>query len=292
MLSRLLGSLPSATAIGELSGVWDAAARGDLCSCGAVIVECPVWVSGFQAVKEEHGLTVGDFPEFARLSQSVLRTRRSRELKALQIQPSQQWPQDVQRYVAVVGTLLRAVSTAASSEILIDSSKLPPGLLTLALLDDVRLDVVHLVRDPRAVATSERRSLRRSAKAANSPPGRSLLRSSVYWSLSNVAVRRLGTYARSFTIVRYEDLATRPEETLGRLLRRMDVPAPVGPASLHPGHLAVGNPSRLAVPTTAIRPDMTWERELKSSERLLVVVVTLPARLLLSMSAHRSDMRA
>lgn len=292
LLSRLLGSLSDATAIGELSGVWEAAGRDDLCSCGARVLSCPAWGPAFRAVEEQHGLSLAGFPDFARLTRSVLRTRRMRELRRLRHTAPETWPQDVRTYVGVIGTLLSALSAATGSEILIDSSKLPPGLLTLTLLNDVRVDVVHIVRDPRAVATSERRSLRTSLAAPGSPPGRSLLRSSVYWSLGNLAVRWAGSAAASCSVVRYEELAADPDATLRRVHRRIGVDPCHRAASLDPGHLAVGNPSRHAKPATEVRPDLAWTKELSRVERALVMTVTLPARVVLRLGARPSGLRS
>lgn len=283
MLSRMLGSIPGVTAVGEISGIWNAASNGDICSCGAPITGCPVWRSGLHAVERAHGVGTAEYSDFARLTKSVLRSRRSRNLAALRSSHPGDWPEDVREYVEVVGTLLEAVTAATGGDVLVDSSKLPPGQLTLLLIPGARVDVVQIVRDPRAVANSELISRRKlAAGEASQVPGRSIMRSAAYWSLGNLAIRRFGPYADSFTSLRYENLASQPAKELGSLASWLGLaPLPDGRPRLPLGHLGVGNPSRFDDPSRAIRPDTAWRSQLSMPQRAAVAGVSLPTRALL-----------
>lgn len=283
MLTRMLGSIEGVTAIGEVSGIWNAASGGEVCSCGAAITECPIWSAGLQAVDAAYGIGPAEYSDFAALTKSVLRSRRCHGLVALRRANVSRWPEDVRRYVEVVGTLLEAVTVATGGDVLVDSSKLPPGLLTLGLIPGAALDVVHIVRDPRAVANSELRSLKKMAAGmASEVPGRTILRSAIYWSAGNLAVKWFGRYAQSFTALRYEALASHPASELRSLAHWLGLEHPPSDApQLALGHVGVGNPSRFGDPRGAIRPDTAWTWELSLPQRALVGGVSLPARALL-----------
>lgn len=281
LLGRLLGGLPGAFALGELSGIWAAAAHGDRCSCGQPLPECPVWAAGLAAVAASHGVGQSDLAEFASLTRSVLRTRDARRLAALVDRPQEEWPESVRTYVNVVNTLLHAVAKFSGAEFLVDSSKLPPGFLTLMLVPDVRVDVIQIIRDPRAVVNSEGRSLQsKLGTGRGSPPGRSTLRSSFYWSTGNLAVQMFGRHADSFVQLRYEALTADPAGQLRLLASGLQVPEPPGGLELGGEHLAVGNPSRFET-RREVKPDIVWRTELSAPRRLLVSVATAPARWLL-----------
>ncbi len=270
-------------ALGEVSGLWDAAQRGERCSCGEVILDCPVWSQGLNAVRDVHGIGSDDYADFASLTTDVLRTRRSRELSALQHIAPAAWPQDVRRYVNVIDTLFQALRATTRCDVLVDSSKLPPGFLTETLLTNTHVDVVHIVRDPRAVASAELGSLQRGQDGhARLPPGRSLVKSTVYWSLGNLAVRGFAGRADSRTMLRYEDLAQAPALELQSLANRLGLaPSPVK-LRLDSGHLAVGNPSRFDGAERPIRLDNAWQRSLTKRQRAVITGLSAPARLLLA----------
>jgi hypothetical protein len=199
----------------------------------------------------------------------------------------------VRFYVAVIQTLLEALALAANTEVLVDSSKLPPGFLTEALVGRMALDVVQIVRDPRAVANSERKTLKILQAGEDAlVPGRSILKSTMYWSVANLAVQRLARRAATFSMIRYEDLAAFPEREIRALAERLDLEGPVpGQPLVSAGHVAVGNPTRFDDPGRSIRPDTAWKTELPVAQRLLVTGLSAPARVLLDRSDHRRPVR-
>lgn len=283
LLSRILGSMAGVLAVGEVSGIWRAAAQNDVCSCGQRVPECLVWGAGLEAVAKAHGIGPSDYDQMALLSSSVLRTRNSLRLRSLREVPRHSWPKDVHRYVGVMETLLQSASDVSGCDTLIDSSKLPPGFLVENLFD-ARVDVVQIVRDPRAVASSELRSNRQLAAGTSSPvPGRSLLRSAAYWSFGNLAIRALGSAADGFVTVRYEELAAAPASVLAALAQRLDLDdGGSSPVRMATGHIAVGNPSRFDGEVRPIRLDVAWRDELTFTQRTVVSTITAPARAVLS----------
>ncbi len=286
LLSEVLGSLPGAVAVGELSGVWREAASGGPCSCGENLDRCALWGPALQAVSDEHGVRRSDYASVAQLTALVLRTRNAQVLAGLGHRAPSEWPDEVRRYVDITTTMLREIRRQTGAEVLIDSSKLPPGYLTASLVPGADVRVIHIVRDPRAVAHSELKTRHREGSDTDRlPPGRSVMMSAYYWTGFNLAVRRYANAASVYTRIRYEDFAARPHEASAQLARYLGLPASPGGhdgnvMQLAASHLAVGNPSRFASRKRVIAPDLSWQ-ELSPHNRWLVTGLTAPARPLL-----------
>lgn len=281
LLCEMIGAFEGALALGELSGIWRAAHRNEPCSCGAAIPECPVWGPALAAVKRVHGISTQDYERLARQAQEVLRTRSAHRLARLDPDDPSGWPERVRSYVEILHTLLASISETTGAQVLVDSSKLPPGFLVERLMPATSVDLVHIIRDPRAVANSERKTQVRSGPDADLlPPGRSAVRSVFYWSAFNLAVRAYSSYADSYTTVDYSRLTSRTEAELDRLAGLLGVNRKPN-ALLNGGHVAVGNPARFDGSTRTVSADDSWKRELRRREKLWVSSASLPTRMLL-----------
>lgn len=294
LVCQSLGSVPGAVALGEVSGVWAAASRNEPCSCGFAIKTCPVWGPALDSVRVECGVGASDLDSVAALATHVLRTRDSHRLRRLgRYDSGADRPSSVRRYVELTGTLLRGAARAAGVSTVVDSSKLPPGFLTLGLDPGIKVDVVHLIRDPRAVVNSERRTATRTdVDPALLPPVRSALKSALLWSAANLAVRLHGSAAASYRVLRYEDFAAAPDANLSALCIQLGLARPVrsiGQGTGGLGHLAVGNPSRFHGSAQPITEDRAWEGQLPWAERALVTAVSRPVHSLLTISGHGGD---
>lgn len=278
LLCEMLGAFQGALSLGELSGIWRAADRDEPCSCGRSILECPVWGPALAAVEAEHGVRRTDYDEWALRAREVLKTRQTRMLSRLVPGEPEQWPPHVRKYVAVLGTLLGSIQEATGATALVDSSKLSPGYLLVRLLPGAQVDVVHIVRDARAVANSERKTRVRLGPGAELlPPGHSAVQSVLFWSGFNVTVRAFAGKVDSYYEVDYESLTTRADEELGKIAAHLGMARTPG-VMLESGHIAVGNPARLAGPGRSVVTDESWKTELAPATKLWVTVASLPAR--------------
>lgn len=291
LLCEMVGAFDGVLALGEISGLWRALYRGQACSCGRNIEDCAVWGPALKAVKEEHGVGPAEYEAMAELTKRVLRTRTARELSRLAGRDEREWPDDVRRYVSVMQTLLTSVTRNAGARALVDSSKLPPGFLTLRLIPGARVDVLHIVRDARAVANSERKTrVRRQDEEDVLPPGRSAAESVVLWSGFNVAVWFFARHADSYRALRYEELTQAVEPSLSTLARALGLTR-TGGQVLDRGHIAVGNPARLEGPGRAVRTDDSWRSDLPVGKRVLVTLASAPAAALFRIVLHRQSRR-
>lgn len=117
-----------------------------------------------------------------------------------------------------LGEILGEIARKTGVTTFIDASKSPDFAMTLDGLADVDLYVLNLVRDPRAVACSWYRK-KRSVSA--------LIKNARDWLRRQQQLEswkpELG---ERFMAVRYEDLATSPEETVRAIARWASIPVP------------------------------------------------------------------
>ena len=77
------------------------------------------------------------------------------------------------------------------------------------------------------------------------------------------------------TVVRYEDLADAPEETVADIASMLDLPVhPASPAAT--GHGFLGNPVRFHDGAVDVRRDDAWIDELSTRDRALTTLLTWP----------------
>jgi hypothetical protein len=273
VLAALLGGLAGVFSTGEARSFWY---RGLVqrwpCACGTPVPDCEMWSPAADAAAT-WPMTPDDV---ARFQATHLRTRHYVTA----------WPrlragsasEDERRYAATYARLHECVAATTGANVVVDSSKYPLDAYLLSRLADVDVRVVHLVRDPRAVAHSwgtpkqvtpeaDSVALRRFRPAA----------SSTIWTTWNAMVERLLRHLPVHT-VRYEDLVAEPVAALGAIAAFAGVPldGPIDPASLRrtANHMVAGNPVRFRSGDVPLVEDERWKTEMSRRHR---VEATLPA---------------
>lgn len=278
LLANLLGQLPGFFCGGELRYVWE---RGVIqnrrCGCGQPFNSCPEW----QAIV--HGPLGPAQRDWASFSARQERRLRARALpRTLASRPGNASTLD--ELEEVVRSLYTSVRSRTGCRVLVDSSKLPSYAMVLEACPELDVRILHLVRDPRAVAFSWLRS-----RELTDVPGRVFMpqrrpiQSTLDWMLWNGTAeilwsRRSPRYLR----VRYEDLVDDPPAVLQAIATLLDEPAPTtelvrsGFADLRPTHSVAGNPGRMQTGRLAIRPDSAWVEGLEKRHRQLVTALAGP----------------
>ena len=283
LLLRLLGELPGVVAPGELFDVWQRGyLQNQLCGCGAEFHRCPFWR---EVTERAFGRAPDEVPaaRYDRLRRDLL-ARGGIARLWLPALRSRRYVERLRAYAAVFGRLYEAIGKVADAGIVVDSSKQPRHGWLLREVPGVEVHVVHLVRDPRAVAFSWRRDVARPEIhwRAASMERRSLGQSAMDWDAINLLTPRLRSWAASYTLVRYEDLVRRPASALASageaLGERWDLEGIVrgGRVNLTPSHTASGNPSRFAAGPTDVREDDEWRLAMATGARFLVTALTAP----------------
>lgn len=188
------------------------------------------------------------------------------------------------RYAAVMSSLYRAVGELTGAGVIVDSSKDPGDGLVASVAEGVELSVLHVVRDPRAVAHSWSRPTPHPGR-----PGGEMMRrrgpaySSLHWLAWNLAIegplRRAvdGGYLR----LRYEDIMANPATTFSQMLEMVGVThqPPMGQertVSLSLTHCIASNPGRSSIGAIPLELDNSWRGAMSWEARIRAVVPALP----------------
>ena len=272
LLDVMLGSLDGFVSGGELKWYWARGLQqGRRCGCGLPSPECPFWT----AVRSE--LTDRDPHEVNTLYGTVARTRHA-------MYSAIGRPPDLGPLPSIVAELYHALRTVSGQPLVVDSSK-SPAALNVALQASPVVHVIHLVRDPRAVAYSNVRPKRSDSVQGTFIRTLTPAHSTRKWAAWNVLTERIGPSAATYQRVRYEDLVSDPEATLQPVLERIGVDSrpiirrgsdgiPV--AELETSHAIGGNPSKFDVGAVPIRLDDQWRQAAAPSLRATATGWSLP----------------
>jgi hypothetical protein len=278
LLANILGQIEGFFSTGELYSLWDFVWRRNiLCGCGARFRECPVWGEVVRAAYGEEGAV-----DAAWMRQSALRAGSTRRLPWLYFEGLRERvvPRD---YLENVGRLYAALARTTGSSVIVDSSKWPSYARMLDMLPGIELKVVHLVRDPRAVAHSWLRRTHLPDRAPDEPQDymyRTPTDSSLHWGAWNVATEAF--FGGRLLRLRYEDFARRPLASVRRILdflgarpRRLPF-ASDRDVELSPTHTVAGNPVRLRSGKLHIAEDGEWRSRMCWRDAWWVTLLTLP----------------
>jgi len=279
IMDRCLGQTRGFFSCGEVRYIWD---RGLLdnrvCSCGRPFRECDFWgrVAGKYLGASEDAL------------KAVVAARdgfRRRQCRKAPLLPDPSWKPSLAAYVGHLGYIVDRLAVVSGARVFVDSSKFPSHGYALGCLD-TDLRVVHLVRDPRAVAYSwqRRKAYDHGPNGTRYIERKSPIEAAVYWRVWNSIIERLwasglgGHYLR----VRYEDFVSKPRMVIERIIRMTEEEVTVdffkGPhmVFLEQGHLAGGNPARFRAGAVELRPDNAWQDQLPAAQKLLVTSLCWP----------------
>ena len=297
LLDNVLGQVDGIVSTGELHNLWQRGiVDGRDCGCGERVLDCPFWTRVFDL--GFGGPDRVDAPAAIR-AQDAIHTRHV--LDAARAQRAGRTMQDI-GYASHLKRLYDGIAAASQARVIVDSSKYPVDAIVAAGLPGHEVFVVHMVRDPRAVAYSwsRRKDVRDKKKDGGILPRVGILRSTVVWQVYNdviASVDRRVVGRSHYLRVNYEDFASRPAETLERIFALIGEPAPDPPlvngsqVELSATHTAGGNPDRFRSGTTVIRQDESWRTSMSRPRQLAVAAMAMPTLMVLR-PQHRAVGRA
>jgi Sulfotransferase family len=283
LLDQILGSQLGFFSAGELDFVWPFGVLEDrLCACGQPFSRCTFWKS--VRLADPDLLTPEAATRISNYHDIVLRSRWMYQLwwKRGRNRTIAKAPPD---YFDRIARLYRAVALVSGGQIIVDSSKHPTYAYLLSRSGvSPSMEMVHLVRDPRAVAFSWMRH-----KVDLGAPDRSTYlprfrptETAMLWLEWNRTVEMIAaTCGMSYRRLRYEDFVENPEASLRRL--RVTAGSPAGPAtrtgtSPRPLlHTVSGNPSRFDPGPFRVRRDDEWRTGMRGRDALAVSLISSPA---------------
>lgn len=280
LLDRILGEVDGFVSLGEFRMVWQKGLiNNELCNCGAPFRECPFWNRVFD--RAFGGIDTIDANEMLELAESVDKTRHL----PLLVSPwkPRRFRRRVEAYRRVMSSLYRAISHESGGRVLVDSSRFAGTALILDSLPEIRLYLLHLVRDSRATCYSWQRKKRKLevVDEVRYLHRYNVLESSFWWMLRNVAVEVLRR-GRRYLFLRYEDFVQSPSAALERILAFTGETGRALPLQgsrsvvFGESHTQSGNPNRFQRGPTEIRLDDEWRAKLGPVKKMLITLLTLP----------------
>jgi Sulfotransferase family len=275
ILGNVLNELPGVLHVGELHYLWlnGLLRRGtnSQCGCGEEVSVCPLWS------KVVASLGPSDVEAQAeRMTSLQAATLRTRQIWARLHDRRRSGSAAVTETLNQMADVYRTLAGSGGERLIVDSSKYPAEAAALLGRADLDVRVLHLVRDPRAIAYSYLRS-----KEYISPMSPSW--STRHWTGFNLASELMGAAVPArYLRLRYEDFTTRPGEAINRVMEFAGAtgatPSGLDEGSIRLGanHTVTGNPDRLSHGTVSLRPDERWLRDLPRRHRLVATAIALP----------------
>ena len=280
VLDRAIGQHDGYASLGEAWKFWSHVAYADqYCGCGLRFSQCEMWQNVRREVPDLFDPALAE--RFYAIHEAEFRTRRMLRLltSSGRAQIDAAFPTE---YRDALARLYRAIQVTTGAEVLVDSSKNPVYGYLLSQVEGVEVVVVHLIRDPRAVAFSWTRMRRDPGATEERLMYRhSPAKSAVFWNVWNLSISAAAR-ARNLPLVRvhYRDVAERLESVVetvttlaGRPMPRIDY----GDAlELGVDHTVSGNPARFDRGTIPLKYDDEWTRALSPNSRAIVTAICAP----------------
>jgi hypothetical protein len=292
VLALLMGRIPGLFPVGGLGNLWERGLRENyLCGCGTAFRDCGFW----QEVGREAfgGWETVDADEVGRLKLEVERYRYWPWHVAPALRPG--FAGKVAAYGEYLEPLYAAVKQVSGCEVIVDNSHNVLSALVLSRMPNIRLSVLHLVRDSRGVAFSLSKRVLRSEAAGQTYMTRySASHAGFEWLIANLPYHAIG---RRFPRLRvsYEAVAASPATELARIAAFLGATLPPsdvaelgsGSFAIAENHMISGNPHRVGRDEMRVRLDDEWRRKMKPADRLIVTLLTFPLALTYGYVGHR-----
>ncbi len=154
IIGAILGEIKNFLFTGELMSIWKHFFIEDkTCTCGSLPSECSVWNQivrhSFAHVDKEYAITIENYRKYWVKNRNALYDL----LPGLKTRFSERKDD----YLKILEHLYRSIREFNNTEFIIDDSKRPAYGKLLEQIDSIDLYILHLVRDPRAVAFSWQR---------------------------------------------------------------------------------------------------------------------------------------
>jgi hypothetical protein len=284
LLERVAATSPSFVSLGEMVHLWERGIEhAEPCGCGLALRSCPFWT----AVVDDAfgGWDQVDASSVRRWQRACDRNRYIPFLLVPKLAPPR--VREARReFTAVLDRLYSAIGRVAGpGTIVIDASKHPSYYFILRALPSHDVRLMHVVRDPRGVAHSWAKSVRRpESGGADEMEQLGTLAAVGRWMSHNVLFT-LGGLRAPHRRLRYERFATDPTElsrVLGSLTADLDPQMATFDGhriDLVVNHTVSGNPMRFNTGSLEIRSDDSWRTAMPRGKRFIVSALTLPLRL-------------
>lgn len=278
LLGNVLGAYPGVFSAGELHLLWKALLVDSGCGCGSTVARCEVWAPVLQELRAS-GIWDGEPESVRRWQRAEARVIHTRRILNGGRRP------DLERYRALISELYASIARVTGARTVVDTSKTPADAALLPSVGGLSAGLVHVVRDPRAVAFSQGREAPNLDVHLNGAMHRrGIVESSARWVAVNLLTERASALygsGRSLTLP-YEEFVGAPRASAELLLDLVGEPRDPSPfaaddvVELGTNHNVWGNRNRFVTGRVTIRPDEAWRAALPDWQRRMVTTLCLP----------------
>lgn len=255
LLASLLGQYSGIFNTGEFGFFWERGLLKDLnCSCGVPFSACPTWHN----VVETGSFDKANIDLATMTHKGFFRNANIWRFRDL-TNPS---PVLVEK-IDLTQRLFQATRLVTGCDVIIDATKIPAYGLVLRQILQMDVYIIHLVRDPRAVAYSFRRN-----KMEQKTP----IESAIRWFYFNFLTETfLKKPPQKYMFMRYEDFVKTPQYYLDQIINFVGIaPRPCIPKQ---EHTFSGNPGRLEKNALIIKPDNDWRLKSRHVDNFQVSLI-------------------
>lgn len=288
LLERILGRIPGFCSAGEVVFIWQRGLiENQRCGCGAPFSECDFWARVGKTAFG--GWDQVDGAEMVALQHRIDRNRYIPAMVAPRLRPGA--ASALGRYTHALARLYRAISEVSGDRVVIDASKHASTAYLLRRVPGLDLRVVHLVRDPRGVAYSWTKEIKKpevpdEEGAAGYMPVYRPSSSGLQYLAYNLLFDVLRVLDEPL-LLRYESALADPRGTVERILAHAgEVRSGDELGFLHEGwvdlgldHTVAGNPMRFHQGRLDLRLDEAWRQKLPRRDQQVVSAITFPLQL-------------
>ena len=284
LLETTLAQVPGVFSIGELVYLANVDVINQLCGCGQRFTACSFW----NTIEYDGAIGIQNLP--VEVLGDLQRKVEGNRLLFLKLCRHPAAMRDNQaKYIRMLEKLYEAIQLKSDCQIIVDSSKDIRRLSILQQLENIDLVVVHLIRDPRAVAYAWTKTRRKPeiTDQVRLMDRYHPMRTAWRWLYKNLYLAATRKHYSGYVQVFYEDLADSPRQTLQTILKRVGLgKAPLN--FLNESHLEMrndvhsisGNPMRFMEGEVTIVKDEQWQKQMPLFQKMIVSGLTWPLMLL------------
>jgi len=285
LLSKLLNEIDGAFNVNELVFLHlNGVVRDYPCNTGEKFSESAVWQNIMTSYRQKNEIDLLEYKPHL--------IPNTRKLVKAQFLPFREATlaqgEYFKRYQKAIKDLYDSIFEVTNASIIIDSSKIAPFVNVVAQMEDFERYVLHLVRDPRAVAHSWQKTIRREDVDASTNlfmEKRTPARSSIRWQLVNQFAEALKKHPSiKYQYLKYENFAAKPDQYIADILKFLDLPVEAIPVEKgNTIHLKRedfgiwGNPNvRTQKNIVKVKMDDQYKVELPWKDRMIATIYAMP----------------
>ncbi len=276
LLERILGQHPKIFAAGELIYIWERSfIENQLCSCNKSFYDCEIWkgiILNFR--KKVPNMNPSEIID------AFMSTSRIRHYFFKKDFNKTKYAQFIN---GIYTNLYTAILETVNREFIVDSSKQPVFAHILKENPNLELYILHIVRDPRAVAYSwQKKKVRPEIKnKVEYMPRYSPIRTAISWNVVNKISFDLSKESNvQYLLVRYEDLVSNPKEVLKKIYSFLNLEDNLESLFLDEktillsqNHTVAGNPMRFKTGEIKLSPDEKWKFSMNKWNQIFLKIL-------------------